>query len=92
MFTMQVAVSVDIPQLDALRTTLEQIGAQLMADFSLLTQTIADLTTTLDQELAEIQLILQADTLDQVQLDQAVAALADLRTRLAGAVTPPPTP
>lgn len=91
----QLSLTVEVPQLDALRETLEKIGAQLMADMALLTQRIQEINTALQQESSEIQAViaqLQTDTADQASVDMAVAQLTQIRDRIGGLVTPAPTP
>lgn len=91
----QLSLTVDVPQLDALRDTLERLGAQCMENLELITQRIQEINARLDTESAEIQAViasLQANPADQVTVDAAVADLTQIRDRIGGLVTPPPTP
>ena len=96
----QLSLTIEAPQveaqLDALRQTIERIGAQLMADMALLTQRIQEVNAALQQESTEIQAVIAqlqtADTTDQAVVDDAVAQLTLIRDRIGGLVTPTPTP
>lgn len=85
---LQVSITVEVPQLDALCQTLEKIGAQCMADFNAAVQVVGQLQSTV----AQIVTMLRDDTTDQAQLDQLVANLQNMQQQLANAVPEAPPP
>lgn len=100
MLDLHFRVTVDVPQLEGLVPLIDQIGAQSMADFAALTNELAGLRADIEAEasqvlakLDELAALMQADVLDQQQVEAARQMVADMRPMVQGMVPDaPPQP
>ena len=91
MLTCTLALTVDIPQLEALRATIAQIGEQLVLNLTELRAVVTELSAGLDHHLTELEALMQSDVRDQQAIDEVVAALRGEQQRLADAIPDMPT-